>query len=187
MLSKSEISTGKLLSLVLRHKPQEIGLTLDKHGWADVDELLLCLKRSGCNLNFKTLEKIVNENDKHRYSFNDDKTKIRANQGHSIPVDVELKKATPPELLYHGTASRFLGSIRNSGIQKSGRIHVHLSSDYKTALNVGIRHGKPVVLTVMSGKMHDDGFEFFLSENGVWLCENVPVKYIQEFAEDDKE
>lgn len=184
MLSKSEVNIGKMLSLVLRHKPQEIGLTLDKHGWADVDELLLCLKRSGCNLSFDTLEKIVRENNKQRYSFNEDKTRIRANQGHSIPVDVELKKTIPPEVLYHGTASRFVGSIRNSGIQKSGRLYVHLSSDYKTAVDVGKRHGKPVVLTIMAGKMHDDGYEFFLSENGVWLCDFIPVKYIQEFNEE---
>ncbi len=184
MLSKDEIKTGKFLSLVLRHKPETIGLEIDKNGWAEVDKLLLCFKRSGKNLSFDMLEKIVNENDKHRYSFNEDKTKIRANQGHSIPVDVELKEMKPPEILYHGTAVKYLGSIMNNGINKASRLHVHLSQDYKTALGVGIRHGKPVVLTVDSGKMYRDGFKFFLSENNVWLCDNVPAKYIEEAKED---
>ena len=179
MLSKNEIQMGKFLSLVLRHKPEVIGLTLDKHGWADVNELLVCMKRSGKTLSFDMLEKIVNENDKHRYSFNEDKSKIRANQGHSIHVDVELKEIKPPNVLYHGTATRFLGSIMDTGINSGSRIHVHLSGDYKTALDVGIRHGKPVVLTIDSGRMYKDGYKFFLSANNVWLCDRVPAEYIQ--------
>lgn len=183
MFSENDVRTGRFLSLVLRHKPETIGLKLDKNGWADVNELLLCFNRSGKFIDFTTLERIVNENNKHRYSFNDDKTKIRANQGHSIPVDVELKETKPPKILYHGTASRFIESIRNTGIQKSGRLYVHLSSDYTTAVNVGKRHGNPVVLTIESEKMHNDGYKFFLSENNVWLCDEVPVKYIQNISE----
>lgn len=179
MLSKNEIQIGKFLSLVLRHKPEVIGLSIDKHGWADVSELLVCMKRLGREISFEFLEKIVNENDKHRYSFNEDKSKIRANQGHSIQVDVELKEIKPPDVLYHGTATRFLGSIMNTGINSGNRIHVHLSGDYKTALDVGIRHGKPVVLTIDSGRMYKDGYKFFLSENNVWLCDRVPAEYIQ--------
>ena len=134
------------------------------------------LRRGPCR---ETLERLVRENDKQRYTFNSDHTKIRANQGHSIEVDVELKEQEPPSLLYHGTARRFLSSIWQKGLVKMTRQHVHLSADEETARKVGSRHGSPVVLEVNAGKMFQDGFHFFLSENGVWLTDHVPQAYLK--------
>ena len=165
--------TSKYLSLILRHKPEAAGITLDKHGWAKVSELLPAMK-----INMETLEEIVNTDEKQRYSFNDDKTLIRANQGHSIDVDVELEEVEPPEYLYHGTGSKSVDSILKSGLNKMSRKYVHLSKLYETAIQVGKRHGSPVILTISAKKMHDDGYKFFLSKNGVYLTDNVPVKYI---------
>ena len=165
------------LSLVLRHRPQEAGITLDEHGWADVNELLAGVNRTGRKINMDTLERIVRENSKQRYAFNEDHTKIRANQGHSVRVDVELKAAEPPRYLYHGTASRFLPKIQREGIRKMSRQYVHLSGDFETAMAVGKRHGIPVVITIDAAAMVRDGVEFYRSENGVWLCEHVEPKY----------
>lgn len=125
------------------------------------------------------IEKIVKEDKKGRYSFNDDKTMIRANQGHSVKVDVELKEKTPPEILYHGTGEKYIESILKTGLEKRSRLYVHLSSDVDTAKNVGARHGKPIILKIKTKEMTDDGFKFYLSENGVWLTDNVPTKYIE--------
>ncbi len=173
-----DVKVGRFISLILRHKPETIGITLDRHGWADVDELLDGMRKSGINISLKDLERIVVNNNKKRYSFNEDKTKIRANQGHSINVDVELKEKVPPQALYHGTGIQHLESIMKNGLNKASRLHVHLSMDVETAVIVGKRHGKPVVLEIDSGEMHSDGYKFYLSENNVWLCDEVPVKYI---------
>lgn len=175
--SNSDIKLGRFLSLVLRHDPGAAGVTLDEHGWADVQRLLAGVNRTGRKIDLNTLERIVRENNKQRYSFNGDHTKIRANQGHSLQVDVELKAVKPPRYLYHGTASRFLSSIQREGIQKMNRQYVHLSGDFETAMAVGKRHGIPVVIIVDAWAMARDGMTFYQSENGVWLCEQVPAQY----------
>lgn len=165
--------TSKLISLILRHKPETIGITLDEHGWANVDELI-----RGVDIDMKTLEQIVATDDKQRYSFNEDKTLIRANQGHSIPVDVELKETQPPETLWHGTAKKYEYSIFNSGLIPKSRLYVHLSSDVETAVKVGARHGEVLLLRVDAKHMYQDGYKFYLSKNGVWLTKHVPREYL---------
>lgn len=170
--------TGKFISLILRHKPEVIGITLDEHGWANVDELINGIaKRQYFDMSM--LEKIVATDSKQRYSFNEDKTLIRANQGHSIPVDVELEKAMPPEYLYHGTGEKYVSSIEVQGLMPQSRLYVHLSSDNNTAEKVGARHGKPVVYCISAGKMVEDGYVFYKSVNGVWLTKKVPIEYIK--------
>ena len=170
--------TSKYISLLLRHKPERAGIHLDQHGWADVEELIKGVSKTHM-FNMDILEEIVRTDNKQRYSFNEDKSKIRANQGHSIKVDVELKTAIPPEYLYHGTAERFTQSIDEQGLLRKSRLYVHLSKDTDTARKVGIRHGKPFIYRVKSGEMSRDGYTFFLSENGVWLTETVPVQYLE--------
>lgn len=171
---------SKFISLVLRHNPQAAGIRLDDHGWADVGELIRGVNETGRELNLAVLKEIVRTNDKKRFSFNHDGTKIRANQGHSIQVDVELKATDPPKVLYHGTATRFLGKILNAGegLMPGSRLYVHLSKDFETAMKVGERHGVPAVLKVDARRMTEDGFVFYLSENQVWLVEKVPVEYL---------
>ena len=169
--------TSKFLSLILRHKPETIGIKLDEHGWADVSELISGISKTR-PFDMKMLEEIVRTDNKQRYSFNEDKTLIRANQGHSIPIDVELEKKTPPEFLYHGTGEKSVASIDKEGLLSKSRLYVHLSKDTETAVKVGSRHGKPVVYRVTAGKMADEGFEFFLSVNGVWLTKAVPAEYL---------
>lgn len=164
---------SRYISLILRHKPEEIGITLDEHGWANVNELL-----NGVHIDMPTLEKIVATDDKQRYSFNEDKTLIRANQGHSIPVDVELEEVEPPEYLWHGTGEKYTQSILQAGLIPKSRLYVHLSYDTETALAVGKRHGVPVIFRIEAFRMHQDGFKFYLSKNGVWLTKNVPVEYL---------
>ncbi|MCQ6563776.1 RNA 2'-phosphotransferase [Paenibacillus mendelii] len=176
--SKQDIELGRFLSLVLRHQPSAAGIKLDAQGWADVRQLLAGCNRVGKQIDRVTLERIVKDNSKQRYRFNDDRTKIRANQGHSLAVDVELQETTPPDVLYHGTASRFVESIRAEGIKKGSRQHVHLSKDIETAIQVGGRHGKPVLLPVDAAAMYRSGHKFYLSENGVWLCDYVPREYV---------
>ncbi len=167
------------ISLVLRHKPEAAYITLDEHGWADVEELIRGVNKTGRTMSREDLEIIVATSNKQRYRFNEDMTKIRANQGHSIPVDVELEQRQPPEVLYHGTATRFLDGILKEGLRPMTRLHVHLSASRETAGSVGKRHGQPVVLTVEAGRMHREGIPFFLSENGVWLTKEVPAEYIK--------
>lgn len=169
--------TSRFLSLILRHKPETIGIKLDEHGWADVSELISGISKTR-TFDMKMLEEIVRTDNKQRYSFNEDKTLIRANQGHSIPVDVELEKKTPPEFLYHGTGEKFVSSIDKEGLLSKSRLYVHLSKDTETAVKVGSRHGKPVVYKVAAGKMANVGYEFFLSVNGVWLTKAVPAEYL---------
>lgn len=167
------------ISLVLRHKPDEAHITLDEHGWANVEELLAGINDTGRKIDMEILKEIVRTDNKQRYSFNEDKTLIRANQGHSIPVDVELEEKQPPQFLYHGTADRFLDSIMLEGLKPMSRLYVHLSKDEETAVKVGKRHGKPVVLKISAEEMYYDGKKFYLSQNGVWLTKYIEKKYIE--------
>ncbi|MEW6742146.1 MAG: RNA 2'-phosphotransferase [Planctomycetota bacterium] len=177
-MARDLVRVSKFLSLILRHKPEEIGLELDGNGWADVEELIRLSKQSRCPLTRPLLEWVVAENDKQRFSFSEDRRRIRANQGHSINIDLALSPSRPPDLLYHGTASRFLDSIRTAGLNHGTRQHVHLSLDAATATRVGQRHGRPVVLVVRAGEMFAAGYAFYLSANGVWLTEKVPAEYL---------
>ena len=170
--------TSEFISLILRHKPEEIGITLDEHGWANVDELIAGIAKTRI-FDMSMIEEIVRTDEKQRYSFNEDKTLIRANQGHSIPVDVELEQKAPPEILYHGTGEKYVSSIEKQGLIPKSRLYVHLSADYDTAVKVGSRHGKPVVYTVAAGEMHKNGYTFYLSVNGVWLTKSVPPQFLQ--------
>ena len=173
--------TSIFISLILRHRPEAIGISLDEHGWADVDELIKGInKTDDYNIDMGILEEIVRTDNKQRYSFNEDKTKIRANQGHSINVDVELKEAEPPEQLFHGTGEKYVASIRKEGLIPKSRLYVHLSKDKETAEKVGARHGKPHIFFVHSGKMFRAGYKFYLSENGVWLTKAVPPEFLGE-------
>lgn len=169
--------TGKFLALVLRHKPETIGITLDEHGWAKVSELINGMDNVQ-KFNMKMLEQIVATDSKQRYSFNKDKTLIRANQGHSVRVDVELEEVVPTDVLYHGTCTKYVSSINKYGLQPQSRLYVHLSSDIDTAYNVGSRHGEPVVYVVDANTMAKDGFKFYKSKNGVWLTKEVPTKHL---------
>jgi putative RNA 2'-phosphotransferase len=178
-MSSNLVRHSRFLSLVLRHKPEEIGLTVDPQGWADVDELLRRAADHGRGLTRPLLEEIVAGNDKQRFAFSADGRRIRASQGHSVEVDLALSPSEPPELLYHGTAIRFLDSIRRQGLLRGSRQHVHLSSDEVIAVAVGRRHGEPVVLTVAAQLMSATGHSFFLSANGVWLTEHVPVEFLR--------
>ncbi|MEI3788710.1 MULTISPECIES: RNA 2'-phosphotransferase [unclassified Chryseobacterium] len=169
---------SKFLSLILRHQPETIQLTLDENGWVDVDELITKSAKGRMHFSFEELEEVVETNNKKRFAFNEDKTRIRASQGHSIDIDLALKPAQPPDFLYHGTAETNISSILAKGIDKRSRQHVHLSSDKETAAKVGMRHGKPVILTIRTNTMHEDGIPFYLSANGVWLTDFVDAKYI---------
>lgn len=166
------------MSLVLRHDPGKIGITLDSKGWTDVEPLISKLARKFPGFNMGVLEEVVAENNKKRFSFNPDKTKIRASQGHSVNVDLDYQPQLPPEILYHGTVERHLDAIGKTGLQKMSRHAVHLSKDVETALNVGSRYGKAILLEVRAGEMHREGFDFFRSDNGVWLTDAVPPKFI---------
>ena len=180
VMNHNIVKISKFLSLVLRHQPETIGLKLDSAGWVDVSVLLAACNAHGKRINAEDLEFVVENNDKKRFAFNEDKTRIRANQGHSVEVELEYKPLTPPPILYHGTASRFLASIKQTGIVKGNRHHVHLSADTQTAKAVGQRHGKEIILIVKSGQMYQDGFQFFQSVNGVWLTQHVPAQYLSE-------
>ena len=168
---------GKFISLILRHHPEAIGIKLDEHGWARTEELIAGVAKTR-PFDMQRLEEIVRTDSKQRYSFNEDKTLIRANQGHSIPVDVELKQKTPPDVLWHGTGEKYVESINKMGLIPKSRLYVHLSKDYETAKTVGSRHGKPVVYRVNAKQMAEDGYPFYLSVNGVWLTKEVPVQYL---------
>ena len=168
---------SKYMSLILRHKPETIGISLDEHGWANVEDLITGIAKDN-EFNMEILEEIVRRDEKQRYSFNEDKTLIRANQGHSIPVDVELEEWVPPEILWHGTGEKYVESIDREGLISKSRLYVHLSKDEDTAIKVGSRHGKPVIYNVKAKQMYDDGYKFYLSVNGVWLTKEVPVRYL---------
>lgn len=171
-------SISKYISLILRHKPEAIGVTLDEHGWANVEDLVAGIAKDN-DFNIEMLEEIVATDKKQRYSFNEDRTLIRANQGHSIPVDVELERVAPPEYLWHGTGEKYVAFIDEAGLIPKSRLYVHLSGDEETAMKVGKRHGEPVLYRVLSGKMQQDGYAFFRSVNGVWLTKQVPVCYLE--------
>lgn len=172
-------SLSKLISLVLRHKPETLGLALDKHGWIPVNALLEALNTAGHSIDRVLLQHIVDTNDKQRFALSDDGLYIRANQGHSRTVDLALVPAQPPAVLYHGTATRFLDSIRCEGLLPKSRQHVHLSRDVETAEAVGQRHGKVALLTVQAETMWKNGIEFYQSSNGVWLTAHVPVQFLE--------
>ncbi|GAA4343808.1 RNA 2'-phosphotransferase [Flaviaesturariibacter amylovorans] len=175
----SDVRISKFLSLVLRHDPARIGITLDAGGWTPVDELLRCLTAAGMPLTRASLDALVATNPKQRFAYNDDRTCIRASQGHSVPVALGYEPLPPPEVLYHGTANRFLEAILREGLNPGARHGVHLSADVATARSVGGRHGTPVVLEVAAAAMAADGFSFTRSENGVWITDAVPPQYLK--------
>jgi putative RNA 2'-phosphotransferase len=180
MRAKDETTKiSKALSYVLRHNPASAGIKLDENGWASVDELFSTFRVAGRAINREVLKHVVDTNNKKRFSFNDDFTKIRASQGHSIEVDLNYAESAPPAILYHGTTEKFLSAILKTGLQKMNRHHVHLSNSVETAVNIGQRRGKPVVLAIKSGEMFEEGHSFYKSDNGVWLTEAVPVKFIE--------
>ncbi|OOP70742.1 RNA 2'-phosphotransferase [Clostridium beijerinckii] len=181
MMSNKDMRISKFISLILRHKPEEIGLTLDEYGYISTSDLINGLNKKEYRVTISDIERIVAEDGKQRYSFNNDKTKIKANQGHSIKVNLELQAVEPPEVLYHGTSTRFMDSICREGIKKQNRQYVHLSADIETATKVGKRHGELVIFKINSEQMNKDGYNFFLSENKVWLTDCVPVKYFEIF------
>jgi len=178
MISKEDMRISKFMSLILRHKPEEIGLKFDEYGYIKTSGLINGLNKKGYKVTISDIERIVDEDNKQRYSFNNDKSKIKANQGHSIAVNLELQAVEAPKVLYHGTATRFSESICKEGIKKQARQYVHLSADIETATKVGKRHGELVIFKINSGQMYNDGYKFFLSENKVWLTDYVPVKYL---------
>ena len=181
MLSEKEnTKISKFLSLVLRHQPEVISLALDENGWANVDELIKKCNTHGHKIDLAALKHAVETNNKKRFSFNETFGKIRASQGHSIEIDLGYTATLPPKTLYYGTATKNVGGISLTGLEKRSRQHVHLSRDIETATKVGQRHGQVFIFEVDAGRMHADGFEFFISENGVWLTDNVPVKYLSE-------
>lgn len=178
-MNSSHKKISKLLSYVLRHNPDHIGITLDKNGWVTVAELIEKINATGTFLDKDLLQSIVADNDKRRFAFDDTQTLIRASQGHSIEVDLQMEAATPPAHLYHGTADRLLESILADGLQKRSRQHVHLSDNIDTAKAVGGRHGKPIVLIIDAKAMQEAGYLFYLSANKVWLTDEVPARFIK--------
>lgn len=179
-MNNIDITTAsKYLSLVLRHKPDLLNLKMDSEGWVSVDDLIRNFNaRQNWRMKRVDLDKVVEENNKKRFAYSADGTKIRASQGHSINIDLNLPESVPEDMLYHGTAKRFLNGIMKEGLKKMDRQHVHLSDNLKTAYSVSSRHGEPIVLVVHAGTMHKNGFKFYKSENGVWLTDNVPKQYL---------
>lgn len=170
---------SKMMSLILRHKPSTINASLDSNGWMSIDVLIKGINKKGIYIDESILETVVAENDKKRFIISTDGEKIRANQGHSIKVDIELKPIEPPEMLYHGTVDKFMDLISTEGLKKMSRQHVHLSADRETAIKVGSRRGKPIILEIEAGEMYKNGGDFFRSENGVWLTDSVAPEYIR--------
>ena len=179
MLSPNQTThLSKLLSYILRHKPGEYGIVLDKNGYINVDELINKLHAHNENIRFEILQHIVDSNNKKRFAFNEDLTKIRASQGHSVDVELGYIEQQPPAILYHGTVEKFLASIMKDGLQKMQRHHVHLSTDKATAIKVAERRGKAIILEIKAGEMFAAGYKFYLSDNGIWLTDHVPVEFI---------
>jgi putative RNA 2'-phosphotransferase len=176
---KQLVEISKFLSLVLRHKPETIGIQLDENGWTDVDKLIEKSNSYGIKFDKEILTHVVGTNSKQRFAFNETLDKIRASQGHTVNIELGYINQKPPEILFHGTGEKSVQFILSSGLEKRSRQHVHLSCDIETAVKVGERHGRPVVFKVFSEQMHTDNFEFFLSDNGVWLTDNVPTKYLK--------
>lgn len=177
-MEKQLINKSKFLSLVLRHRPEAIDITLDENGWVSIDVLLQALASSGTPINSDELMQIVRENNKKRFTISEDGARIRAAQGHSIDIDLKFQPVEPPSVLYHGTVAEFVPSIRQEGLRRRSRQFVHLSSDEDTARAVGMRRGRPIILRVDAGSMNAGEHAFFLSENGVWLTEHVPQRFI---------
>lgn len=181
MDSKQEEKMSKLLSYILRHKPEEYDLTLDKQGWVNIHDLLENLVKHQQPITRQQLDYVVENNDKKRFTISDDGLKIRAAQGHSTKkITVEYTPQQPPSILFHGTATRFLDTIKQQGLMAGSRQYVHLSTDTETAHSVAIRHGQPVILKINSAEMYQQGYHFYLADNGVWLTEHVPITYINE-------
>ena len=180
MNSTRLVKISKYLSKHLRHQPERIGLTLEPGGWVNVDQLLSVCKQYSFPLTLNELKEVVAQNDKQRFSFDATETQIRANQGHSVAVDLQLEPTLPPEVLYHGTGDKTVESIRRQGLSKMSRHHVHLSPDIATAKKVGQRHGRPVVLAIDAKAMSEKGYTFYCSDNGVWLVDFVSPEYIQQ-------
>ncbi|MBN2164016.1 MAG: RNA 2'-phosphotransferase [Pontiellaceae bacterium] len=185
-MKKELIRKSKYLSLVLRHKPEAAGISLDANGWAEVDTLLRGALVNGVNISLAELLEIVVTNEKQRFVLDEDKKRIRANQGHSVEVDLGLKECEPPALLFHGTTERFSTAILSTGLNKMQRHHVHLSADTETAHKVGMRRGKVVIFAVDAEQMRRDGFRFYQSGNGVWLADSVPAGYLRFHSPEDK-
>jgi len=184
MNPKRAVKTSKFLSLVLRHRPGVIGIELDENGYVDVGDMLRKMAAHNRPLTRDELQHVVDTNNKQRFAFNEDGTRIRASQGHSVDVDLALEPREPPLALYHGTADRFVASIIEKGLEPRSRRHVHLSSDFETARTVGSRHGRPTVFEVYALEMKRAGFEFYLSENGVWLTRHVPPNFLYELPKE---
>lgn len=180
-MSQKSTDISKFLSYILRHQPEAVGLSLDKEGWAVISDLILCAVKEGYILDNSLIHSIVDNSDKRRFTISDDGLRIRAVQGHSTQqVNISYKEKTPPEILYHGTATRFISAIREQGLIPVSRQYVHLSPDEETAIQVGQRHGKPIVLTIKALNMYEQGFKFYQADNGVWLTDTVPYRFIQE-------
>jgi putative RNA 2'-phosphotransferase len=177
-MNRRLVTISKFLAKHLRHTPDALGLSLQPGGWVSVDTLLVASERIGFPITYDELIECVETNDKKRFSFDDTGDLIRANQGHSVEVDLQLEERQPPEFLYHGTVERFMPSILAFGLKKGNRHHVHLSKDVETARKVGARRGPPVILQVDAGKMHGQAYHFFVSVNGVWLTESVPAAFL---------
>ena len=178
-MKKNSIETSRFLSYILRHEPESIGLILDNAGWANINELVQLANTSGNNITLEQLHAIVENDKKGRFSISDDRQFIRAVQGHSLKtIDLKLEEAIPPVSLFHGTAQRFIGNISNEGLLPRERQYVHLTEDSNTAIETGMRYGKPVVLEINSHKMQEDGYKFYQAENDVWLTSAVPSAYI---------
>ncbi len=178
-MNARQVHISKLLSLILRHKPEEFGLALDANGWVGIAELLEACRQRGETFSREELDAVVAQNDKRRFALSPDGQRIRASQGHSVEVDLQLQPVEPPELLYHGTVAKALDSIRRDGLLPGNRQQVHLSADVDTAAKVGQRRGRPVILKVEASRMGRDGLKFYRSENGVWLADRVPTEYIR--------
>lgn len=177
---KNNTDVSKFLSYVLRHQPEAIGLSLDKEGWAIISDLIICSAKEGHIIDNVLLQKIVNSSEKKRFAISEDGLRIRAVQGHSAQqVDIKYKERTPPDILYHGTATRFIAGICEQGLLPQSRQYVHLSSDENTAIQVGQRYGKPVVLKIKALHMHEQGFHFYQADNGVWLTKTIPNQFIK--------
>lgn len=180
-MSKKYTDISKFLSYILRHQPEAVGLSLDKDGWAVITDLILCAKQEGYILDPDIIQAVITSSDKKRFILSDDGLHIRAAQGHSTQqVEIAYQEKTPPDILYHGTATRFITKIREQGLLPMSRQYVHLSPDEVTAIQVGQRHGKPLVLKIKALTMYEQGFKFFQAENGVWLTSSVPYQFIQE-------
>ena len=179
MNEKRQTRISKFLSLILRHQPEKIGLTLEKDGWVNVADLLAASGKKGFAFSLDELKTVVADNDKKRFSFDETGAKIRANQGHSTSVEIDFERKTPPAILYHGTAEKNVQAILEKGLQKMKRHHVHLSEDAETARKVGVRYGKPVIFEIDTKAMTEENFEFYVSANGVWLVEKVPARFLR--------